>query len=144
MVQQPINLEFRPDIDAAGRFVEDQDPGVAQEPAGHQEFLLVAATEFGGQLFLVAATQPQRRNPARAGGSFLPALDPPAETAERAQVAQGDVTAKRQRQEQTLFLAILGEKRQPQPHGIPRRPDGHPATGIAQQYLTPVKPVGPK
>src|ERR1700722_3431104 len=40
---QRLNLSLCPDIDAAGRFVEDQEYRIGAEPSREQHFLLIAA-----------------------------------------------------------------------------------------------------
>ena len=43
--EQRVDLILRAHVDAAGRLVEDQDVGVAFQPLGHDDLLLVAAGE---------------------------------------------------------------------------------------------------
>src|SRR5213082_793640 len=44
-VDQPIDLEFRANIDALGWLVQDQEPGPGKEPAGDDNLLLVATRQ---------------------------------------------------------------------------------------------------
>jgi len=41
-----FDLGLGADVDAAGGFVEDDDGGLGREPAGEEDFLLVAAGEI--------------------------------------------------------------------------------------------------
>ena len=43
---EPVNLLLVADIDAAGRLVDDHDPGLGQHHLGKQQLLLVAAGQF--------------------------------------------------------------------------------------------------
>ena len=50
VVEKPVDLALGADVDAARRLVEDQDVGVAREPLGDDDLLLVAAGEVAGLL----------------------------------------------------------------------------------------------
>src|SRR5471030_3319858 len=57
--QQMIDVELGADVDAAGGLVEQHHRHVAVQPARHDDFLLVAAGQFGDRLRAVAAAYAQ-------------------------------------------------------------------------------------
>lgn len=46
LVSTMIDLELGADVDAAGRFVQDEDNGVGGEPSGQHDLLLIAARKL--------------------------------------------------------------------------------------------------
>ena len=58
-VDQAVDLRFRPDVDAARRLIENDDPRIPLEPPGQECLLLIAAAERGDRL--VGAAWPECR-----------------------------------------------------------------------------------
>ena len=107
--QHLVDVALRADVDAAGRLVGDEHPGLDEQRPGEEQLLLVAA----GQ-------RPGRRLEQRRSGHPLegvadlrplgPAADEP-EPLEAPQAGQADVLADRAAQDQPVVLARLGDQR---------------------------------
>ena len=48
--QETVNFDFRADVDATGRFVDDQDLRPQRQPPRQNDFLLVSAREVARRL----------------------------------------------------------------------------------------------
>ncbi len=81
VVDELVDGGFGADVDAAGRFVEEEDVGIVMEEAGEGAFLLVAAGEIADGLKDVAAFEGEGVGPA-VGGAALGAGTDEAQRAE--------------------------------------------------------------
>jgi hypothetical protein len=56
LVHQLVDLGFRPDVDAPGRLVEDQEAGLGAEPLGQDDLLLGAPAQELGKILTSPAS----------------------------------------------------------------------------------------
>lgn len=119
-----MNLGFGPDVNAAGRLVEDQDAGIGQQPARDQQLLLVAARQvlhgFGQSrcldaqflnVFLHQTFDPASVNETETVGLAL------------RQKRHLDVFLAVEDQKAAAFLAVLGQEGHAVPHCLARIAD---------------------
>ena len=123
LVDELVNLVLGPDVDAAGGFVEDDDLGVALEPLGENDLLLIAARKRAGDLLRAGDLDLNLVNVSGEGLSFL-FLPDEAARGEVAEVRQTEVFADRLAEDESLCLAIFGQQANALPNGIPRVVDG--------------------
>ena len=115
-IDELVDLRLARDVDAASRFVEEQDVDVVMEQPGDRDLLLVAARELGNGLTRAAGLDVKPLHPARRGAILCAWEDhrprpKPLESRERHVVGDG------QRRGETFLFAILAEK--PAPHAPP-------------------------
>ena len=67
LAQERVDVEFRGDVDAAGRLVEQQDPWAPRDRAGEHHLLLVAAAEAPDPL--ARTGRPESHAPAERRGN---------------------------------------------------------------------------
>ncbi len=121
---QAVNFGLRADVDAARRLVEDQDPGLRQQPARDQHLLLVPAREVLDPLLQIRGLHPQPLAHLLAQALHRGLFH---ETGlHMALVQRGDlhVLEDRELQEAAGVLAVLGQQRHALAHRIGRRGDG--------------------
>ena len=106
VADQRVDLRPRPDVDTAGRLVEEQDLAVAEQPAGQDDLLLVAAGEGARDPGHVGRPDVERLG-LRAGGGLLGAPGQEAAAGEAAQAGDGDVAVDGVVEQQRLALALL-------------------------------------
>src|SRR5690606_30835733 len=94
------------DIDAARRFVENQDLRLARDPAGEDHLLLIAARQLADRLFDGRGLDAQ---PVRHRLGDLPLRAPPeeAEAADLLGHTEPDILAHRAQQQESLLLTVL-------------------------------------
>jgi len=80
------------DVDAAGRFIDDQEPGVSAEPFGQGDLLLISAAEAGDGGFQRRRFHVEPVEKGLGGVSFGALVDDP-HAAESAEHGQGEVLA---------------------------------------------------
>ena len=123
LVDQLINFVLGPDVDASGGFVEDDHLGVALEPLGENDLLLVAAGKRAGDL-LGAGDLDLNLVDVSGEGQSLFTLPNEAARGEVAEIRQSEVFADRLAEDESLRLAILGQQANTLPDGVPRVVDG--------------------
>ena len=123
LVDELVNLVLGPDVDAAGGFVEDDDLGVALEPLGENDLLLIAARKRAGDLLRAGDLDLNLVNVSGEGLSFL-ILPDEAARGEVVEVRQAEVFADRLSEDESLRLTILGQQTDALPDCVPRVVDG--------------------
>ena len=68
-VYQLVNFPFGANIYAAGRFIEDKQPRIAQQPARQRRFLLISAGQGADRQFNRVFPQPQPAHLLKDGGA---------------------------------------------------------------------------
>ena len=120
------DLGLGPDIDAAGRVVEEQDPSAGLEQLGQDDLLLIAARQRPGQLFGRVGFDLRPLDPPLDHGGLGARVDDP-EPGHLAQRGQDEVLADGLRQQQALLPTVLGQEDHPDAgrHRMARTPDPH-------------------
>jgi len=116
VVDESVDRGLGADVDAASRFIDDQELGVSAEPFGQGDLLLITAAEasdggFQRRGFDVEAVE---KGPGGVSFGVLVYCSHPAESAEH---GQGEVLAAAHLQNQTLVLAIFGNQCDSTAHG---------------------------
>src|SRR5699024_3985381 len=134
ILQEAVDLLLCGDVDAAGRFIEDEDVAITHQPFRDHDLLLVSARQqLDG---LVDARGPGSQLIDAAGGDTarLTMVHDPVESRElvegRCDVVGGDVLLENQNE----ILAVFGEIAEAMPYRVGRLPD---------PYLSPVLLVNP-
>src|SRR5918997_3378734 len=115
VVYEAVDLRLGPDVDAPGRFVEEQDGRLAGQRFGQNHLLLVAARESADRIGDHGSPdgeilgEPVGRLPLR------PWHEP--EPGDTVQDAQGDVVLDRERQDEPLRAPLLGHVEYAPLHG---------------------------
>src|SRR5215831_10823450 len=132
-----MDFRFRPDVDAARRFVDDQHARARRQPFRQQDFLLIAARQgadralqigsFDRQVTSEAGAQPlfDRTAHQTGGGAFV-------------QTRRDDVRPHALRQEQSLIFAVFGRVDDAEAQRAARRIDSD--SPAVNQYLPAVEP----
>ena len=120
IVQQPIDLAFRADVDAARRLVENQHVAVAQKPFGDDDLLLVAARKQPHLLPVGRRLDGKQIDVSRRRVVHLALLvEKAARTGEARHARHRDVVADVHADDEPELLAVL---RQVADAGVARRP----------------------
>src|SRR5215210_423868 len=133
IVNELLYLRLRSHVDAPGGLVQHEHLGVHAQPAGQKDFLLVAAGEFSDRLVWARSLDSEALH------EFLDQLvlcllrDHPRPREPR-HGRGGDILLHREIRDNTLQLAILGQKGDP---GLYRR------SGRAGLNILPLHPDGP-
>src|ERR687896_777467 len=133
-----VHLGLRPDVDPAGRLVEDQDLRVGREPLRDHDLLLVAARERANGDLEAGGLDLE---PVREVGGDLaltPAIDQP-EARDPPQERQSRVVLDRHLEHEALVLAVFWNEGEAGLHRRARRPDP-PGAAVAQD-LASVEPI---
>ncbi len=107
------------DVDAAGRFIEQEDARAPSDPFGDDDLLLIAAAETAGKLRDGAATdtKPVAKVFGKSGlFSFLEN----AKATDASEVGHGDVGSNGQLQGETILLPVFGNESDTRGHGFTR------------------------
>src|SRR5471032_410550 len=139
--QQMVDVELGADVDAAGGLVEQHHRHVAVQPARHDDFLLVAAGQFGDRLRAVAAAYAQPLDVVGANGRLGITVQPAA-LADAFQPRQGAVDGDRLLQQQALPFAVFGDHGDAGFDGILGCVDDGGDGSITDEDLTGVGAVG--
>ena len=119
-----MHFDFRADVDAARRFVDDEDFRPQREPARQNDLLLISAGKIARGL--IGAGHANAEAPAELVDEFvlLALVDEPPRTADLAVGGDRHVGADREAQEQRLRLAVLGHEADAVCHRIAWAIDG--------------------
>ena len=107
-----VELGAGADVHAPGRLVEEQDPAAAQQPAGEDGLLLVAAGEGAHGRGRVVGAQGQLAGRGPRGAAFGAAVEP-ASVREAGHGGDGDIAGDGLQHQQGLRLALLGGEAEP-------------------------------
>jgi hypothetical protein len=117
-----VDFGFRADVDAARRFVHEQDPRARQQTLRDHDFLLVAPREVVDDRLRARRFDAQVANRVAGCGALLPSIDRRA-AHEASQRRQRNIEPHRKRGDQALRFAVLGDERQPASDRVARRAD---------------------
>src|SRR5579875_811832 len=105
-----VDLVLGRDIDAAGHVVEEEDARIREQPAPHQDLLLVAAGEVADGMAQPGRAHLELLHHLAGDGALLRGADD-AQGGDAAEDRERQVVAHRHRQQQPLGLAVFGHKR---------------------------------
>ena len=104
----PVDLDLGPDVDAAGRFVEDEQARLRRQPLGEDDLLLVAARQRADHL-LDAGHLDVELVGVVARDLALPCRVHEEPREEPRQDRQGHVLGDREIEDEALLVAVLGQ-----------------------------------
>ena len=110
IVHDVVNLDLCANVDAAGRFVKDEDVGVRVDSLADNDLLLVTAGQLADDFVDRRGFDAQRSNVLLAALQDLLFVKEQA-LAEAPHVCEDQVGADRLRQDKALALTVLGEER---------------------------------
>src|SRR5581483_10817705 len=119
VLQDPVNLGARPDIDTACRLVYDQHFEFAQEPARENDLLLIAAREAIDRRFDRLRLYPQTVDPLARGRALAFAIDQ-GPLRQCAQSGQGRVDSHALVHDESRAFSVFGHESESLTYGVVR------------------------
>ena len=116
LVEQPVDLGLRADVDPARRLVDDEQRGAAAQPLREHDLLLVAARERAHRVREAAVLdlQPERPVGGRSVAPSVPRMNP--SRLSRRERRERDVAHDRRAHHEALLAAVLGDEADPGGH----------------------------
>src|ERR671920_859228 len=114
VVHEAVDLRLRPDVDAAGGLIQQQDVWLAGERLGDDDLLLVAAREPVHGVGDLRPPYGQLSHERVRDAAFCPGYEP--EPGDAVEDAQGYVVLNGERQDEALGAALLGYVEYPSLH----------------------------
>ena len=106
-----VDLSLGADIDAARRFVEDENPRVGHKPAGYEHLLLVPARQIDDRLLEIGRAHPQTRLLRLAERLDLALLDESCARVPAPQERHLHIGENVEQEEASAFLAVFRQER---------------------------------
>lgn len=140
--EEAVDFEASADVDAAGGFVEDEDIAIAEEPAGYDDLLLVAAAEFDDALVGGVAADLEALDPMVQGTGFGAAADPAGGMGEAGEGGDGEIFADTEGEEEAVGFAVFGEQGDAVADGFAGGADWGGGGTAVEEELAGVEAVG--
>ena len=137
----PVDLDLGPDVDAAGRLVEDQQPRLRGQPLGQDDLLLVAARQGADHLLDAGHLHVELLGVVVGDGPLRRAVDQEPREEPR-QDRQRHVLGDREVQHQAFLVAVLGQVGDAGGHRGGRAGEGDPLP--VQRHRAGVRLVDPE